>query len=95
MDIQTVKHKSAPILQQYHVRKAAVFGSFARGEDHEKSDIDILVDLPDALSLFDFVALSSDLESILHTAVDLVEYDAIKPALRKYILGTEIPIYPI
>lgn len=95
MDIQTVKQMAAPIFRQYQVRKAAVFGSLARGESNDTSDVDILLELPDHASLFDVVALSNDLKDALHTPVDLVEYDAVKPALRQFIIGSEIPIYPI
>ncbi len=95
MNIQTIKQTTAPIFHQYNVRKAAVFGSVARGEHTDTSDIDILLELSDNTNLFDIVSLSNDLEDTLHAPVDLVEYEAIKPALRKYIIGTEIPIYPV
>lgn len=43
--IQSIKKKIIPILRRYGVKKAAIFGSFVRGEAKKKSDIDILVEI--------------------------------------------------
>ena len=63
------------ILALAHAHKAEnvrVFGSVARGEDHESSDIDLLVDLAPGADLFDLSSLESELEQLLGHPVDVV-----------------------
>lgn len=69
-----------------------IFGSFARGEQRRTSDIDLLVDLPKGMTLFDLVGLKLDLEERLHRKVDVVPSDSIKPTLRRYILADARPL---
>jgi hypothetical protein len=81
--------------QSYGVKKAALFGSRARGNAAQNSDYDILVELGKKMSLLDFVGLKQDLEEILGRKVDLVQYKTIKPALRDFILHDEKVIYQL
>lgn len=90
--IKQIKEKVVPILKEAGVTRSAVFGSYVRGEAGKDSDIDILVDLPKEISLFDFVDLEFKLEKVLGRKVDLVEYTAIKPRLKKYILAEQVQI---
>lgn len=85
MDIQTIQQKTIPLFRQYKVLKAGIFGSVARGEQKSDSDIDILVEMPQASGLFDFFALQTDLEERLSQKVDLVDIDAVHPRLKPYI----------
>jgi len=62
-----------------------VFGSVARGQDQVHSDVDLLVDLPEGMSLFGLARLQADLESILGTQVDLVPAADLKPDVRSRI----------
>lgn len=59
------------ILKRYPVTNPRVFGSTARGEDTEESDLDILVEAGPRLSLFDIAKLEMDLELLLATRVDV------------------------
>ena len=81
-----------PILKSAGATRAAIFGSYARGEETPESDVDILVDLPRSLSLLGFVGLKFHLEEILDKKVDVVEYDAIKPVIRDSILASQLQI---
>ena len=72
--------------------RSALFGSYARGENKNESDIDILIDLPQDKSLFDFVDLKLKLQEALGRNVDLVEYISIKPQLKNSILKDQIQI---
>lgn len=87
--IQNVKKKITPILQRYGVKKAAIFGSFVRGEAKEASDIDILVKLGKDKSLLDLVGLKLDLEETLKRKVDVLTYDSLHPLLRDRILDEQ------
>lgn len=80
-----------PILKKYGVKKAALFGSYARGVADEKSDIDILIKPPEGMGMT-IVRLKRDLEDTLHKKVDLVSYNGISKYLKKYILAHQIQI---
>ncbi len=94
MDTQTIIARSLPVLKKYGIKRAALFGSVARGQALETSDIDMLVEPPDDISLFDFIDIQLALENVLGKKVDLVAYDAIKPRLKPYILHDEQQFYP-
>ena len=64
----------------------------ANGTFNDESDIDILVELDDELSLLDFVRIELDLEDSLRKKVDLVEYKSFKPRLRNRILSEEVRV---
>lgn len=96
MDIKTIKQLAIPVLKKHGVIRASLFGSAARGEMNDISDVDVLVELPHTVHGFDYIALKIDLqeelESTLGKKVDVVEYDLIKPALKKYILPSQLQI---
>lgn len=81
-----------PVLLRYGVRRAGVFGSYARAEATSESDLDLLVDLPAGSSLLDLVGLQLDLSEALGIEVDANTYNAIHPMLRERILADEIRI---
>ena len=75
-------------LKRFYVRDLYIFGSYARDEAIEQSDLDILVDFePDAkIGLFEFARLRRRLSEFLDREVDLVTRDAIRPEMRDEIL---------
>jgi predicted nucleotidyltransferase len=93
MTVEEIKQKVSPVLLKYKVKRASVFGSVAKQTNTEESDIDLLVELTYPMSLLDFVGLKLELEDLLHTPVDLVEYKGIKPIIKESILNSAIPIY--
>ncbi len=82
-----------PILKKYRVKRAGLFGSYARNSNVRSSDIDLLVELQENLSLLDFISIKLALEDKLQLKVDLVEYSSLKRALKKQILEEEVRIY--
>lgn len=90
--IKEIEKKIIPILRKNKVKRAGFFGSHARGEQKKNSDVDILVELDEKLSLYDVIGIKIELEEILKKKVDLVEYDTIRKELRDNILNEEIPI---
>lgn len=75
-----------PILKEkYKVNKIGYFGSYARGEQTEQSDIDILVEFSEPVGL-EFIELKDYLEEVLDKKVDLVTENALKPQLKDSIL---------
>lgn len=93
-DVRRTLQAHREILQQYGVQEVRVFGSTARGEAGEGSDIDLLVDYdPSALvGLFAFVRLRRRLSELLGCPVDLVTPDALHPALREGILREAVRV---
>jgi len=92
MPLEEIKNIIVPILKSYEVTKAGIFGSVARGEDTDDSDIDILVEIKSNYSLLKFIELKIKLEELLGRKVDLVEYDVIKPIIKNNILREEIAL---
>jgi len=86
MTIEIIKRKITPILRRHGVTRAAIFGSFARGEEKKQSDVDILVNLTKDKTLLDLVGLKLDLEKKLVRKVDIITYNSIHRLLRERIL---------
>jgi uncharacterized protein len=83
-----LKDHKAEVSQKYRVAEIGVFGSFVRGEQRNRSDIDILVEfeprnIPGLLKL---IEMEIYLEKLLRKKVDLVRKGGIRPELRKIIL---------
>lgn len=70
------------LAEEYHVSKLGVFGSYARDEQAEESDLDILVEFEKPVSLFDLVRLENELATRLGVDVDLVTRNSLKPRIR-------------
>ena len=75
------------IIARYPVTNPRIFGSVARGEDVEGSDIDILVHPDGRLSYFDLAALALEIEAILGCRVDLGENTCVRPHAAESIFG--------
>jgi hypothetical protein len=76
--------QAEPALRARGIRRAAVFGSVARGEDRPDSDIDVLVEFEPGQegSIYDYVALQEFVAGLLESRVDVVDRNALKPHLR-------------
>lgn len=89
-ELKALKKKILPVLRENKVKKAGLFGSYARGEQKKASDIDILIEFKG--SLLDLVCLERKLREQLGKKVDLLTYGSIHPLLRKKILKEEVRI---
>lgn len=78
--------------EKYQVKRVGIFGSYARSEQTQKSDVDILVDYEEAPSLFSLLELEYYLEEVLNSKVDLVTRNGIKPQLKETILNEVVYI---
>lgn len=89
-DIDKVKDKIQTNLKYlkntYKVKNIGVFGSLARGDNNPKSDIDILVEFSESISMFRFIDLEEYLGKLTGKKVDLVTKKALKSAISKEIL---------
>jgi uncharacterized protein len=79
-----LKAKKQELEDKYPISELGLFGSYARGDYNEHSDIDILVDFNDRVGV-DFIYLAHDLEDIFNTKVDLVSRKGIKPSYLPFV----------
>ncbi len=85
------KHK-AELRQKYRVKDIGVFGSYVRGTQKKRSDVDILVDYCEIPDVFELIDLEDYLRKLLKMKVDLVRKKAIRPELKDKILKEAIYI---
>lgn len=69
-----------------------VFGSVARGEAREDSDVDLLVDLEEGRSILDHAGLMVDLQDLLGRRVDVATPDALRQRIRDRVLAEAVPL---
>lgn len=79
ISVETIKEKTVPILRNYPVDKAILFGSYAKGEATNASDIDLYIDTNGKLRGLDFVGLLEILVNTLGTDIDLIDKSHIEP----------------
>lgn len=90
--IRTIKDLREQVRREYKAEIVGIFGSYARGEQKESSDVDILVKFLDRATLFDLVGLGDFLEEKLHVKVDIVSERAVRPELKEQIFQEVIAV---
>jgi uncharacterized protein len=83
----------ADLFKKQPVRRAYLFGSFARGENNSESDLDILVELEPGTGLFKFISIQHQLQIVLKIQIDLVSANGLSPKIKPYIDSEKILIY--
>ena len=92
--IDEIKAKAIPVAVRYGVDSLSLFGSYARGEADEKSDMDFLLTKGKLRGLLEYCGMINDLEDTFHCHVDLVEKDAIKDKdFLKEVTKDEVVLY--
>ncbi|HHT9121039.1 MAG TPA: nucleotidyltransferase family protein [Candidatus Hypogeohydataceae bacterium YC41] len=84
--IKTLKSLEAQIRIEYKAEIVGLFGSYARGEQKDGSDVDILVNFFEGATLFDFVGLANFLEEKLKLKVDIVPIDTVRKEIKDQVL---------
>lgn len=89
-DVESIKRtlsaNKAELREKFKVKTIGVFGSYVRGEQTKKSDVDILVEFEEPIGLFEFMDLEEELSKLLGVKVDLVSKKALKPHIGERIL---------
>jgi len=91
-DLEQYQKLILPVLQRYFIKRAAFFGSFAKGTNTAISDVDILIEPTKGFTIFEFLKLEEEISSLTKRKVDLVEYSAIKPSIKEEVLLSAITI---
>ena len=96
MDVNQIRllisERKAEIKREFKAEIIGIFGSYARGEEKEGSDIDVLVRFGEGASLFELVRLGDYLEDLFGVSVDLVSERALHPMMRDDVLRELIPV---
>jgi predicted nucleotidyltransferase len=80
------------IKQKYRIAKLGIFGSYARNEQREDSDLDLLVTFEETPGLFQYIELENLISDALGIKVDLVMEDALKPSIKERVLNEVVLI---
>lgn len=78
--------------ERYSVKSLGVFGSYVRGEQKKRSDLDVLIEFEQAPTLLEFVHLKRHLSDLVGIPVDLVLKKTLKPNIGRYILAEVVPV---
>jgi predicted nucleotidyltransferase len=90
--LDTLRALKPEITARYKVRGIGLFGSFARGQQSESSDIDVLVEFEEHADLFDLSGLALFLEEELQHKVDIVSRKALRMELQETVLAEVVPV---
>jgi len=90
--IDEIKRISIPIAQRYGVKKLALFGSYAKGDQKSNSDIDFLIEKGRIQGL-DFFGFINNLEDNFGVHVDVLTYDSLKESLLASAIEDEVVLY--
>jgi predicted nucleotidyltransferase len=87
---ETLRRHKERLQQNHGIEEIGVFGSFVRGEQKKRSDIDVLVEFEEVPGLIEFIQIEEDLHRLLKKKVDLVRKGALRPELKDRILNEVI-----
>ncbi len=90
--LRDYRAKILDLAKRHGASNVRVFGSLARGEGREGSDLDLLVTLGHERSLLDLIGLKQDLEDLVHRPVDVVTEQSLSPYLRQQVLSEAVPL---
>jgi predicted nucleotidyltransferase len=85
IDLKAITEDVKPILMQYDVKFAGIFGSYARGDEKPSSDVDILIDFNKPISFVEFFNMKESISEKLEKEVDIVSAKSILPYFKDYI----------
>lgn len=92
-EINKIAPKIIKILKNHQIKKAGIFGSYARGEQKKDSDIDILIQPKKGkFSMFDLVGIELELKKELRKNIDLLTYNGLNQNIKNQILKEEVKI---
>jgi predicted nucleotidyltransferase len=83
---KTLQNNKLILVKKYGIKDLAIFGSYARNEQNQESDIDILVDFKNSVGI-EFIDLADELEQLLKLKVDLVSKKGLKKEYFKSIMS--------
>ncbi|MFP4380082.1 MAG: nucleotidyltransferase family protein [Candidatus Sumerlaeia bacterium] len=89
---EEIRERLKRLADENGLHNLLLFGSCARGEENEDSDIDLLAAFPQDFTLLKHARLQREMSSIAKRPVDLVSRKALRPSLQEKVLKEAIPI---
>jgi len=89
---KTIDEHRLELREKYKISEIGVFGSYVRGEQKEKSDVDVLVVFDEPISLLDLAGAENYISDLVGTKVDLVPKKDVRPELKEIILNEVVYI---
>ena len=83
--LETLKANKSKLVEKYSISELGLFGSFARNDFDENSDIDILVDFNEKIDGYDYIRLAHEFEDIFKQRIDMVSRKSIKPQYLPFV----------
>lgn len=83
--VKILRDKKPELQKKYPISELGLFGSYARGDYNEKSDIDILVDFNARIDGFQYIRLAHELKDAFQSKIDIVSRRGIKPQYLPYV----------
>ena len=90
--LETNRDAIRRVVEAHHARNARVFGSVLRGEDTDRSDLDILIDPTPETTLFDIGAIRHELGKLLGVSVDVLTPNALPDKIRAEVIAQARPV---
>ena len=84
--IRQHQQKILELAEQFGIKNLRIFGSVAKGQDTENSDLDLLVEASPTTTLFDICALQIELEELLNLKVDVATDNSLPPKFKEEVL---------
>jgi len=91
--VEDLKEIIEPIAAKYHISKVYLFGSFARGDQHDQSDIDLRIEKGELKGMFALCGFYTEVEAALHMKVDLLTTGSLDEGFLKKIEKDEVLLY--
>ena len=91
--IEDLKEIIVPIAEKYHISKVYLFGSFARGDQHDQSDIDLRIDKGELKGMFALCGFYTEVEEALQMKIDVLTTGSLEEEFLKKIEKEEVLLY--
>ena len=91
--IEQLKTVLTPYFIRYGITKGAVFGSYARGEENDTSDIDLLFSIGTSMPLGKWDEMENEIQKAVGKKVDFIEYGTLPKRVEQEVLKEAVVIY--
>lgn len=91
-ELRAHRDKIEEIGRRYGVSNVRVFGSVARGDADDDSDLDLLIDVGEETGLFDLAGFALDVEQLMAVFTQVVTVPGLKPRIRDRVVSSAVPL---
>lgn len=91
--IEDIRNRLVPIFSKYGLLKAAIFGSYAKKQAKEDSDVDLLVTIDESFDIEKYLKFETAVKRALKKRIDILEFRCISQVIRDEILKEAVTLY--